>query len=168
LPNVKVPTRFLCRWVPRRTEPRRFTEADAARVMCYATRAGASLPGILKRYHAQCTEARRDRADEEALSALQAAAENIQANNAFLNETYRQFQLVNGLVSLVTLAIGVLPISRALRLVSSRVTRSVPGFEAQILTQRAANDRAFDIVTQAAANEARFLQRAGAGSSGSF
>jgi len=153
-------TTWKCRWVPRRTRDRVFTVADAARIMCRVVRAGGTRAEIEARYRVVCAgEQRRDRTAAEA--AMEAAMVNIQAQDAVNDQTYRMFQLINGLLNAISLLGLVLPQARAFRLVSVAGRTSVQNQMGQIVQQQAANNSTYKILQQAAANERAYRMRAG-------
>lgn len=133
-----------------------FTVADAARIACRVTRGGhGTLAEILARYRVVCAgEQRRDKSQAEV--ALEAALANIEANDAALDESYRLFQLINGLLNALALLGLVLPTARAFRIAGIAGRQTVQATMSTIQQQQAANQSTFRIVQQAAANEARF------------
>lgn len=149
-------TTWQCRWVPRRTRERVFTVADAARISCRVTRSGkGTLAEILARYRVVCRgDARRDKSQAEI--ALEAALANIEGNQGALDESYRLFQLINGLLSAMAIIGLVLPAARPFRIATVAGRQSVQAAMTTIQQQQAANQATFRIVQQAAANEARF------------
>lgn len=149
-------TTWQCRWVPNRTRKRVYTVADAARIACRVTRSGqGSFAQITARYRVVCQgDARRDKSQAEI--ALEAALANIEGNQGALDESYRLFQLINGLLNAIALIGLVLPTARAFRIASVAGRQSVQATMTTIQQQQAANQSTYRIVQQAAANEARF------------
>lgn len=145
-----------CTFRPNRSFPRRFTERDAARIICEAIRNGGTFQAIETLYEQQCGEERTRRPKGEAERALEIAAEALQQNNVLLAEasgTYRALEIFFRAV--FQLATFVPPL-RVLRAPARLVQKGARVLNRQTQVRQAANDRVFDIVSRAAANEERY------------
>lgn len=155
-----------CFFKPIRTKQRRYSARDAARITCYATRAGASKAQIDTLYAEICKQPSQRRSNSAAAEALELAASNIQSNSDELRDAFQLFQVVNGLISLIFTLVPVLRLPSAIARLFSRSNSLPNGLVAAkmdvIQAQLARNDQAFRIVQQAAANEREFLLRSGA------
>jgi hypothetical protein len=152
-----------CHYRPNRTEPRRFSERDAARIICRVMADGGTIAGITARWQEMCGD-RRPRPKSAAEAALELAMANIDQNNATLTGAYDTFNIINAIINAL---FAVLPLFRLIRGVAAlaRLTRTAeriagPGIVqanlTNITTQQASNAAAYRIIQQAAANEARF------------
>ena len=150
---------------PNRSKPRRFAERDAAKIVCRVVRAGGSKARIDRLYLQVCAEPKSRPQKTAAEAALELAATELQSNNDELRDAYRLFQIVNGLISLLLQLIPFTRIANVFARVFASARRLPPSLLAAkmdtIQAQIARNDAAFNIVRQAAANEARFRIAAG-------
>lgn len=150
---------------PNRSKPRHWSMRSVAKVYCHAlTRHGGTRAEFEKALLEVCDAAGKEKKTSAAAQALAVAEETIVNNEDILQDSYRMFQIVNGLLSLL---LSLVPFARFGNLAARIVGRasSLPAnvVEAQlqvIQIQRAANDAALRIVRQAAANEARFVRAA--------
>lgn len=138
-------TRWKCRWVPRRTASRAFTVTDAARIACDVVRnGGGTLDTIMLRARERCPPRRGgDFIDEmQNAAAISIAIGYLQENNVLLEDTWRAFLIINGiLIGIAALSrilpgplrVVALPAAAARIQVAALITRNV--------TQRAANDQ---------------------------
>lgn len=149
----------VCRFKPVRSGPRRFTEVDAARIMCKVVRGGGSRARIEAEFRRRCVDAPQRRSSE-AQQALELSAQVIQENTVELDATFRYFQVVNGLLAALALIGLVLPILRPVRIAAQLARVATTARLTSNRAQAAANERTFGIVQRAAENEARFLRQA--------
>lgn len=140
---------------PNRTKLRPFGARDAARIMCRVTRAGGSKAEIEAHYKKICTKApsRKSQAQE----ALQAAESALVDNNISLDLAFRDFQVINGLVQGLGLALTFVPgIARFFRIGPQALNLLITARMGTLTRQQAANADTMAIIRQAAANEERF------------
>lgn len=136
-----------------------------AKVYCHAlTRHGGTRAEFEKALLEVCDAAGKEKKTSAAAQALALAEETIANNEDILGDSYRMFQIVNGLLSLL---LSLVPFARFGNLVTKIIGRAsalpsnVVQAEMQVIQiQRAANDAALRIIRQAAANEARFVRAA--------
>jgi hypothetical protein len=131
---------------PDRTNVRRFTAQDAARVCCYAVKAGASKAEIDRRFDVVCGDEGRGRPDSAA-EAIAVAIAQLEATNLILLDEWRAFLVVNGILLGLIALLTVLRVVGPLRLVAGplRVAARVSQTQvAQLITinirGRAANE----------------------------
>lgn len=125
--------------------------------MCRVTRSGTPRAKIEAEYQRVC-KGKPGRPQQAAEEALAVAQQNIAENSAQWDEAYRLFQVINAALGVLASLGLVLPAARPLRIVSASGRAAVQAQLSRIEVQQAANAKAFDIVRQAAANEARFRQ----------
>lgn len=159
MPNVSPPITFKCRWVPNRTVDRTFTARDAARIMCRVTRSGTPRVEIERHYRQICTEASDRKGQAE--QALEAAAENIESNERTLQEQLELLRILQLALDAIALIGLIIPLARPARLAALGARSVIAARVGAIEVQQAANQRTFDLVRQAAANEAQFRLRVG-------
>jgi len=135
-------TRFLCRWVPRRDPKRVYTAKDAARITCYATRAGAKKAEIDRLYRIHC-QGKQEERKTAAEAVMEIALSNLADNNESLLEAYRLFLIVNAILLALVLAGRVVPILRPIQIAASAARVSVASVIRVNIRQRAANDALF-------------------------
>jgi hypothetical protein len=154
---------------PNRSQPRPFTVEKLARLLCALSKAqGEQVKEAFDaKFKEVCPpeEQRRPKAAEE--SALEVAAQALEANNAFLSADAMALQRF--LSFFVAVSIAFRYVGRWVGVPGKLASIGVVAVEklaeerlASVLVQKAANDAALEIVRRAAANEARFLIRAGA------
>lgn len=155
--DTQVESGIKCYVKPNRTEERRFTAQDAARIMCYAFKGGASEQEIVRRFRIHCRgEARgRDRA-QMAEEAIALAMENIQANSLQLLEEWRAFLIVNGILIALIGLLGLIQLAGPLRVIALPLRAGARVAQVQVaqlitmnITRRAANDAVFEQLRQA-------------------
>lgn len=149
--DTQVESGIRCYRKPFRSEPRHFSAQDAARVMCYAVKAGSSEAEILRRFKLTCGDEQRDRRTNTAEEAMAAAAEQLQATNALLLQEWQAFLLVNGLLLGVIALLGVIRLAGPLRLIAQPLRTAARVAQTQVATiltrnvaGRAANDAVFE------------------------
>lgn len=154
-----------CTERPNRTKPRTLDLERVAKMLCHLTRRGATKAHFDQLYFRECPGAGRDRTAEEE-RALQVAQEALESTRRFLDADAAMLERFLGVFSLFALTFRF--IARFVGAPGAIVTAGIIAAEsaakarlATIVTQRAANDAALEIVRRAAANEARFAIRAG-------
>jgi len=129
-----------CRWRPNRSKERRYTEQDAARIMCRVVRSGGTKAEIERRYAVVCRgqEDRRTPA-EEAIALAQAA---ILGNNAALTDAFTIFVVINGILGVIALLTRFVPSPplKAVALGIGLVRTNITTVMTTINRQKAAND----------------------------
>lgn len=140
---------------PDRSNVRKFTAQDAARITCYAVRAGATHAEIERRVQKTCPRpSDRSRANvaEEAIALAQEA---IQGNTAQLLEEWRAFVAVNVVLVALLALLGVIQNVGPARLVAGPLRIATRVSQTQVaqlitmnITRRAANDRVFQQLEQ--------------------
>lgn len=140
MPNVRPRTRFKCRWVPRRDPPRKFTANDAARVMCYAFKQGATRREMDQRFKVVCQG--EDRVKSELEEAAEAAMSAVESSNVALLDAYSLFLAINSvLLALIFLSRVIpAPILRPVSVAAVRVQANMGRLITFNITRRAAND----------------------------
>lgn len=143
-------TRWKCHWDPQRSEPRKFTARDAARIFCYAIRDGATRAQIDAMTFEICPgqdDRPRGNAAEIAAIAMRALAQS----NETLLDSYRAFLVINGLLAALALILGLARFLGPLRLVAVPSRAAVTAAQTQIgtlmrinIVARAANDEAIN------------------------
>lgn len=122
---------------------------------------GASLQKIVALAEARCGGAERRPVVEEALAE---AAVALQANNVELDNAFNLFRVVNNLLGVAATVLQLVP-NPIVRIAGRGVVvarTQIAGQMGSIQAQRSANDRAYSIIQQAAANDRSFLLRVGA------
>jgi hypothetical protein len=114
----RFPPGLRCYVKPNRTVPRAFSAQDAARVCCYAVKAGASKAEIDRRFAIVCGDEGRGRPDTAA-EAIAVAIEQLQATNLILLDEWRAFLVVNGILIGIIGLLTVLRVVGPLRLVAT-------------------------------------------------
>lgn len=147
--DAQVESGVKCYVKPNREEERKFTGQDAARIMCYAFKNGASEAEMLRRFRITCKGETKERANQ-AEEAIALAMENVQANSAQLLEEWRAFLIVNGILLGLIGLLGLIQFAGPLRVIALplRAAARVSQVQvAQLITrnviQRAANDAVF-------------------------
>lgn len=144
-------TRWFCHWRPRRSQPRTVNAHDAARFVCAAVKNGYTLGEIAVLAEEKCEVQDKETRNADALSvaalAEQVVAE-IEMQEALLNDAYRQFLVVNGILVALAFLLRLVP-NPAVRVVSlpaAAARTSVAGLITRIATNRpAANDAIFAV-----------------------
>jgi hypothetical protein len=150
---------------PNRSEPRPFTSTKLAKLLCTWVRQGGSRAAFELEYEKVCPDPvrRKGSAAAEALAvaeqALMSNQEFYAADLAALTRFLNVFVLVGLLNRLILRFLGV-P-GKLLSVAVILAERAAVQRVKDIAVQKAANDAAIEIVRRAAANEARFLMRAG-------
>jgi len=144
-----------CYRKPDRTSARHFSAQDAARITCYAVRAGATHAEIERRVQQTCPRpSDRSRANvaEEAIALAQEA---IQGNTAQLLEEWRAFVAVNVVLVALLALLGVIQNVGPARLIAAPLRVATRLSQTQVaqlismnITRRAANDRVFQQLEQ--------------------
>ena len=147
---------FRCYRKPNRTAVREFTAQDAARVMCYAVKNGATQADILRRFRAHCGDQAREERADTAAQEIALAMEALQGNNAVLLDAYNQFLIVNGVLLGVIALLGVIRLAGPLRIIATplrlaaRVAQTSVARQLTInIVRRAENDAVFNQLNQA-------------------
>jgi hypothetical protein len=148
--DTQVESGIKCYVKPNRTEERRFTGQDAARIMCYAFKNGASEAEMLRRFRVTCKGETKERANQ-AEEAIALAMENVQLNTAQLLDEWKAFLIVNGILLGLIALLGVIQLAGPLRLVALPLRAGARVAQVQVaqmitrnIIQRAANDAVFD------------------------
>lgn len=155
-------TRFLCRWVPRRSVARRYTKADAARIICYAISDGASREEIFtesqvkcpdhvegsRRAQAQALAAAANPAYEVAVMAIQYAA----SMDPLLSDILKQLLILLGILIAFGTLVAAAPIPGIIKrpvIVSLRLAeQNLRLFQGRVITQKAANDSFIELMRE--------------------
>jgi len=148
--DTQVESGIRCYRKPNRDEPRHFTAQDAARVMCYAFKRGASEAEIIRRFRIHCRGETRERANV-AEEAIALAMESTAANTAQLLDEWRAFLIVNGILLGLIGLLGVIQVAGPLRLIALPLRAGARVAQVQVaqliqrnIIQRAANDAVFN------------------------
>ena len=146
---------FRCYRKPNRTVVREFNAQDAARVMCYAVRGGASQADILRRFRTICGDQGREDRPQVAEEAIALAMEALQANNQVLLDEWRAFLVVNGILLGLIALLGVIRLAGPLRIIATPLRTAARLSQVQVahlitvnITRRAANDAVFEVLRQ--------------------
>lgn len=146
---------------PNRKITRFWTAEKVGQVACIALKQGHATRAQIETEIAKCASPDRKRSSE-ALEALQQAEVALEANNEVLDADARslnQFLALPLFGAIVLRLITRIPVAGPVLAVGLPLLREVATARIrQITVQKAANDRAIDIVRRAAANEARFLR----------
>ena len=138
---------FLCGRFPARKAPRSFTEADAARIICNVVGSGAStLTRIVARAKKQCPDTGED-SQPTADAAANIAEAALLESNLLLEDSYRFFLVINGILLVLSFATVFLPGPlRLLRPAARAAAGTVGVLITRNIQQRAANDAAYQIL----------------------
>lgn len=146
-----------------------------AKILCRVVRQGGSKAEVEAKYQSICGDGQRRRPGSGAEAALELAAQTILDNNAELDDAYTTFKIINALIDVV---FQLIPFLRSIKILErfvqlfkyiDRANRVLQQFKGPnviqakmevIQRQKAANDAVYNIVRQAAANEARFRKAA--------
>lgn len=138
-----------CYRKPNRTEERHFSAQDAARIMCYAFKRGASEADMVRRFRIHCKGETKERANQ-AEEAIALAMENVQANSLQLLEEWRAFLIVNGILLGLIGLLGLIQLGGPLRVIALPLRAGARVAQVQVaqliqrnIIQRAANDAVF-------------------------
>ena len=154
--DSQVESGIKCYVKPNRTEDRKFTAQDAARIMCYAFKGGASEADMVRRFRITCKgETQQKDKAQAAEEAIALAMENIQANSAQLLEEWRAFLIVNGILLGLIGLLGLIQLAGPLRVIALPLRAGARVAQVQVaqlitmnITRRAANDAVFEQLRQ--------------------
>jgi hypothetical protein len=144
-----------------RSQTRIWTAKKAIQVACSAISHGASKSAIIAGVN-QCGPGGKDAKDEEALQALIAAAQELEAANLLIDadiDFYDRFATAFVIPNFLRLILARIPrYGPALVLAASALREVAAARLTTITAQKAANEATIRILRRAAANEARFLR----------
>ena len=148
--DTQVESGIKCYQKPNRTEERKFTAQDAARIMCYAFKGGASEADMVRRFRFHCKGETKERANQ-AEEAIALAMENVQENSAQLLDEWRAFLIVNGILLGLIGLLGLIQFAGPLRVIALPLRAAARVSQVQVaqlitrnIVQRAANDAVFN------------------------
>jgi len=139
-----------CYRKPNRTTERTFTAQDAARIMCYAFKEGATESEMVQRFRIHCRGEARGRPNAAA-EAIAVAMQQLSSNNELLLDEWRAFLVVNGILLGLIALLGIIRLAGPLRLVASPLRLAARVSQTQVanlitrnIMQRSANDAVFN------------------------
>jgi hypothetical protein len=148
--DSQVESGIKCYQKPNRTTERKFKAQDAARIMCYAFKGGASEADMVRRFRFTCKgEAKGQQEGLE--SAVAAAMEGIELNTLQLFNEWRYFLIINGILLAIIAFLSFAQNLGPLRLVAAPLRVAARVSQVNLgqlitfnITRRAANDVLFE------------------------
>lgn len=162
-------TRFLCRWVPKRTRARVYTRRDAARIVCNVLRGGqaqarrlfqgesggsiesiapVTLGQIVAEVRSICPEASQPTQFDVANAAVAEASaliSSLEENNLILEQVLKILAIMNAALSALLFASNFSPPLRIIvRPVAVGVQQTIRVFQGTVIGRKAANDALID------------------------